>query len=178
MGCSNPHPNSQIWSQSQLPNEITKEFAAQRDYFNQNHRRLLVDYVQEEHKQTVRTLFSNDHFTVVVPFWAVWPFEVLVFAHRPAAYLKDMNASEVSALADMVKRVTTRYDNLFEISFPYSMGFHQAPADMDSRIPNGCCMPIFIRLCCDPQLSANSWSGMRCSVCRSGTLRLNPLQTG
>lgn len=129
MGCSNPHPHSQIWSQSQLPNEIVKELATQKEYFAKNGRPLLLDYMQEEHKQKDRILFANDHFTAMVPFWAVWPFEVLVVAHRPTAYIKDLTASEVSALAEAYKQVTTRYDNLFEISFPYSMGFHQAPAD-------------------------------------------------
>ncbi len=129
MGCSNPHPHSQLWSQSQLPNEIVKELATQKEYFSKSNRQLLLDYVQEEHKQKDRILFANDHFTALVPFWAVWPFEVLVTAHRPSAYLKNLTSSEVSALAEVFKQVTTRYDNLFEISFPYSMGFHQAPAD-------------------------------------------------
>jgi UDPglucose--hexose-1-phosphate uridylyltransferase len=129
MGCSNPHPHSQIWAQSELPNEILKEQATQSAYFNQNGRPLLIDYMREEQKRKDRVLFSNDHFTAVVPFWAVWPFEVLVSAHRSTAYLSDLSAVEVSALAEVFKHVTTKYDNLFEISFPYSMGFHQAPAD-------------------------------------------------
>jgi UDPglucose--hexose-1-phosphate uridylyltransferase len=129
MGCSNPHPHSQLWSQSQIPNEIIKELATQKEYFSKNDRPLLLDYVQEEQRRKDRILFSNDHFTALVPFWAVWPFEVLVTAHRQTAYLKDLTSSEVSALAEVFKQVTTRYDNLFEISFPYSMGFHQAPAD-------------------------------------------------
>ncbi|MBK8783883.1 MAG: UDP-glucose--hexose-1-phosphate uridylyltransferase [Anaerolineales bacterium] len=129
MGCSNPHPHSQLWSQSQLPNEIIKELATQTEYFNKNNSPLLVDYIKEEHKQKDRILFSNDHFTALVPFWAVWPFEVLVSAHRASASLKELSSVEVSALAEVFKQVTTRYDNLFEISFPYSMGFHQAPAD-------------------------------------------------
>jgi len=129
MGCSNPHPHSQIWAQSQPPNEIIKELAAQKSYFNQHNSPLLVDYIREEQKRKDRILFSNDHFTAVVPFWAVWPFEVLVSAHRPTSSLAELSASEVSALAEIFKQVTTRYDNLFEISFPYSMGFHQAPAD-------------------------------------------------
>ena len=129
MGCSNPHPHSQIWAQSQPPNEIIKELATQTAYFNQHNRPLLLDYIQEEQKRKERVLFSNDHFTAVVPFWAVWPFEVLVSAHRPTQALNDLSTAEVSALAEIFKQVTTRYDNLFEISFPYSMGFHQAPAD-------------------------------------------------
>lgn len=83
----------------------------------------------EEHRRRQRILAANDHFTALVPFWAVWPFEVMVVAHRPCASLNDLAPAEVTALASLFKQVTTRYDNLFEISFPYSMGFHQAPAD-------------------------------------------------
>lgn len=129
MGCSNPHPHSQVWAQSQPPNEIVKELASQRDYYETHNRPLLLDYVQEELKRKERVLFSNDHFTAVAPYWAVWPFEILVLAHRPTQYLSDLSVSEISALADIFKRITTCYDNLFDISFPYSMGFHQAPAD-------------------------------------------------
>lgn len=129
MGCSNPHPHSQIWSQSHLPNEVAKEWQQQRAYFAEHGRPLLVDYIREEHKRQERLLAVNDHFTALVPFWAVWPFEVLVSAHRPVARLADLTPVEVTALAEIFKEVTTRYDNLFEISFPYSMGFHQAPAD-------------------------------------------------
>lgn len=129
MGCSNPHPHSQIWAQSQIPNEIIKELSAQTEYYKTNNSPLLVDYVREELKRKERVLFSNDHFTAMVPYWAVWPFEVLVSAHRPSRYLKELSSIEVSALAEIFKQVTTSYDNLFEISFPYSMGFHQAPAD-------------------------------------------------
>ncbi len=129
MGCSNPHPHSQLWSQSQIPNEVAKELAAQTAYFSEHGRPLLVDYIREEHKRKERILASNDHFTALVPFWAVWPFEVMVVGHRPAAALSDLTPAEITALAEVFKQVTTRYDNLFEISFPYSMGFHQAPAD-------------------------------------------------
>ena len=129
MGCSNPHPHSQLWAQSELPNEIKKELATQGSYLKANGRPLLLDYLAEEQKRKERILASNDHFTALIPFWAVWPFEVLVMAHRPSAALKDLTSREISALADVYKQVTTRYDNLFEISFPYSMGFHQAPAD-------------------------------------------------
>lgn len=129
MGCSNPHPHSQLWSQSQIPNEVAKELATQTAYFNEHGRPLLVDYIREEHQRKERILASNDHFTALVPFWAVWPFEVMVVGHRSAAALSDLTSAEMTALAEVFKQVTTRYDNLFEISFPYSMGFHQAPAD-------------------------------------------------
>jgi UDPglucose--hexose-1-phosphate uridylyltransferase len=129
MGCSNPHPHSQIWSQSRIPTEPAKELASQRDYYAENRRPLLLDYLEEEHKRGERILASNEHFTALVPFWAVWPFETLVIAHRQAASLPALSQSERRALADIYQKVTIRYDNLFEISFPYSMGFHQAPND-------------------------------------------------
>ena len=129
MGCSNPHPHSQLWSQSELPNEIIKEQASQKDYLSTNNQPLLMDYLAVEHQRKERILVSNDHFTALVPFWAVWPFEVMVVAHRPSAYLQDLHSNEVTALAEIFKQVTTCYDNLFETSFPYSMGFHQAPVD-------------------------------------------------
>jgi len=129
MGCSNPHPHSQIWAQSQLPNEIARELASQSAYFEEHHRSLLSDYLVEEHHHQERIVFQNAGFTALVPFWAVWPFEILLVAHRPAAHLQELTPVEISSLAEALKQVTTRYDNLFEISFPYSMGFHQAPSD-------------------------------------------------
>lgn len=130
MGCSNPHPHSQVWASSLLPNEPGKELAAQTAHFNEHQRPLLADYLAEEHKRRERILASNDHFTVLVPFWAVWPFETLLVAHRPGlSHLTKLTSAEISSLAEILKDVTTRYDNLFEISFPYSMGFHQAPFD-------------------------------------------------
>ncbi len=129
MGCSNPHPHSQIWSQSRIPNEPAKEYASQKDYYAEHTRPLLLDYLAEEHKRGERILVSNDHFTALAPFWAVWPFETLIIAHRPVASLPELSPAERRALADIYQKVTIRYDNLFEISFPYSMGFHQAPND-------------------------------------------------
>lgn len=133
MGCSNPHPHSQIWGNEFIPNEPAKELERQRAYFHQNGRTLLSDYLAEEHKRQERILFTNDHFTALVPYWAVWPFETMIIAHRNVAYLSELTPAEVSGLAEVLKRVTTRYDNLFEISFPYSMGFHQAPFDGQSH---------------------------------------------
>ena len=130
MGASNPHPHSQVWASGHIPNEPGKELAAQADHFNEYHRPLLADVIAEEHKRKERILAANDHFTALVPFWAIWPFEVLLSAHRPGlAHLTDLTSEELTALAAILKAVTTRYDNLFEISFPYSMGFHQAPFD-------------------------------------------------
>ncbi len=129
MGCSNPHPHSQLWGTEHIPNEPAKELERQKAYFNENGRTLLNDYLKEEHKRGERILFTNDHFTALVPYWAVWPFEILMIAHRNVGYLADLTPPEMGALAEIMKRVTTRYDNLFEISFPYSMGLHQAPFD-------------------------------------------------
>lgn len=129
MGCSNPHPHSQVWANEHIPNEPAKELGQQLRYFNEHGRTLLYDYLTEEHKRKERIIASNDHFTALVPFWAIWPFEVLVVAHRNAARLSDLTPIELSSLAGLFKLITTRYDNLFEVSFPYSMGFHQAPYD-------------------------------------------------
>jgi UDPglucose--hexose-1-phosphate uridylyltransferase len=129
MGCSNPHPHSQIWATGHIPNEPAQELSHLREYFNKNGRPLLSDYLAEEQKRQERIIAANDHFTALIPFWAVWPFEALVVAHRNSGYLTDLTAVEVSSLADIFKQLTIRYDNLFEISFPYSMGFHQAPFD-------------------------------------------------
>jgi UDPglucose--hexose-1-phosphate uridylyltransferase len=129
MGCSNPHPHSQIWAQSRIPNEIAKELDSQKAYYEEHHRPLLVDYLAEENRRAERIVFQNTSFTALVPFWAFWPFEILLVAQRPSASLAELTPEEMSGLAEALKQITTRYDNLFEISFPYSMGFHQAPAD-------------------------------------------------
>ncbi len=129
MGCSNPHPHSQIWATSQIPNEPAKELVAQAKYLEQHGSCLLCDYLAAEQRSGERLVASNEHFTALVPYWAFWPFELLVVSHRHLASLPDLLPEEVTALADILRRVTTRYDNLFEVSFPYSMGFHQAPSN-------------------------------------------------
>ena len=134
MGASNPHPHSQVWASGHIPNEPGKELAAQTDYLNQHRRPLLAAYIAEEHKRKERIVAANDHYTALVPFWAIWPFEILVSAHRPGlTRLTEMTPNELTALAEILKVVTTHYDNLFEVSFPYSMGFHQAPFDGTSH---------------------------------------------
>ncbi len=127
MGCSNPHPHSQIWATSHLPNEVQKEFDRQRSYRERQGSSLLLDYLAQEQQRQERIVCANQHFTALVPYWAVWPFETLVLPHRAVRQLMDLNDGEIDALADLLKRLTTRYDNLFQCSFPYSMGFHQAP---------------------------------------------------
>ncbi len=129
MGCSNPHPHSQIWCSSYIPNEPATELVALEDYQNRRGACLLCDYLDIENNVGERVVASNAHFTAVVPYWAIWPFEILVIAKRHAGSLTDLDAAEMAGMADILRQVTTRYDNLFEISFPYSMGFHQAPTD-------------------------------------------------
>jgi UDPglucose--hexose-1-phosphate uridylyltransferase len=129
MGASNPHPHSQIWSTGHIPNEPLAELNSQAAYQAEHGSCLLCDYIAAERASGERVVASNDHFTAVVPFWAIWPFEVLLVGHRHAGSLVDLLPDEVAGLADIMRQVTTRFDNLFEISFPYSMGFHQAPTD-------------------------------------------------
>lgn len=129
MGCSNPHPHSQIWGTQYISNQPAKELEHQKAYFNQHSRALLTDYLDEEQRRGERILFSNDHFTTLIPYWATWPFETMVIAHRNVAWITELTSEEISALAETLQSITTRYDNLFETSFPYSMGFHQAPFD-------------------------------------------------
>ncbi len=129
MGASNPHPHGQIWALSALPNEIVKEDRHQRAYYGQYHKPLLLDYAELELRQQERVVVENGDWLAVVPFWAVWPFEILLMPRRHVLRLPDLTTSERSALADILKRLLTRYDNLFETSFPYSMGWHGAPMD-------------------------------------------------
>ena len=129
MGCSNPHPHSQVWATEHLPNETSKELNHQHFYFSRYQRPLLSDYLTEERRRGVRVVVANEDWVALVPFWAMWPFETLVLPTRAARTLLDLDARARTNLADLIKRLTTRYDNLFEVSFPYSMGFHQAPFD-------------------------------------------------
>ena len=128
MGCSNPHPHCQVWATETVPDEPQKEQQHQLEYCENHGTCLLCDYLATELEDGSRIVCENDGFAAVVPFWAVWPFETLVIAK---SHLRDISKVSVSQpeLADILKRLTTRYDNLFETSFPYSMGFHQAPAD-------------------------------------------------
>ncbi len=128
MGCSNPHPHSQIWAVNNLPDEPARELHAQTEYLKTRGTCLLCDYLAiERQNQSQRLVADNEHFSALVPFWATWPFEILLISHRHAASLPELTPAEVSSLADILRQITTRYDNLFEVSFPYSMGFHQAP---------------------------------------------------
>ena len=129
MGCSNPHPHSQIWATQHLPNEPAKELSRQAEYLQRLGRPLLADYLAAELQRGERIVVENEGWVALVPYWAIWPFETLVLPRKPLATLLDLGEADRAALADLLKRLTTRYDNLFGISFPYSMGFHQAPFD-------------------------------------------------
>jgi UDPglucose--hexose-1-phosphate uridylyltransferase len=129
MGCSNPHPHGQIWAGSALPNEPAKEDRHQAEYWYQQESPLLVDYAQVETERGDRMVLENDEWLALVPFWAVWPFEVLLIARRHTLRMTDLNKAQQASLAEILKRLLTRYDNLFETSFPYSMGWHGAPTD-------------------------------------------------
>ena len=129
MGCSNPHPHGQIWAQSTVPLNVEREGARQADFRGRHGRTLLDEYLALELGDGERVVYANDGFVALVPFWAVWPFEVLIVSRRAVARLPELTDSERSQLADVLRHVTARYDNLFETSFPYSAGIHQAPTD-------------------------------------------------
>ncbi|ORX81625.1 galactose-1-phosphate uridylyltransferase, partial [Basidiobolus meristosporus CBS 931.73] len=129
MGCSNPHPHGQIWSLEDVPEEPSKEIRAFKAYREENHSCLLCDYTSIECKAKARVVCENDSFLCVTPFWAVWPYEALVVSKQHVSKIPDLNESQRVDLADIIRRITCRYDNLFECSFPYSMGIHQAPVD-------------------------------------------------
>ena len=132
MGCSNPHPHCQIWAGETLPNEWRKEQSAQAEYRSARGSCLLCDYLSLE-RGSERVVCENGSFVALVPFWAVWPFEILIVSRRHVANLEALAGAEPTDLAGILKQVATRYDNLFEVSFPYTMGFHQCPTDGEAH---------------------------------------------
>jgi UDPglucose--hexose-1-phosphate uridylyltransferase len=129
MGCSNAHPHGQIWAGTSLPNEPFKEDRQQSDYFKTHHSILLEDYLTQELNLKERLVIENEDWVVLVPFWAIWPFETLLLPKRHLLRLPDLAHYERNSLAEILKRHLTKYDNLFNISFPYTMGWHGAPTD-------------------------------------------------
>jgi UDPglucose--hexose-1-phosphate uridylyltransferase len=127
MGCSNPHPHGQIWAGSALPNEPAKEDLQQSTYLREHQGILLLDYMALEARLGERIVVENEHWMVVVPYWALWPYETLLLPKRHCLHLTELTDEERTALADILKRLLCRYDNLFQTSFPYSMGWHGAP---------------------------------------------------
>jgi UDPglucose--hexose-1-phosphate uridylyltransferase len=129
MGCSNPHPHGQIWAGSALPNEVAAEDRNQRAYRDEHGSSLLLDYAARERELGVRVVHESEHFIAVVPFWAVWPFETLLLPRRQVARLPDLAPVERADLAGFLRTLLGAFDRLFDVSFPYSMGWHGAPFD-------------------------------------------------
>jgi len=129
MGASNSHPHGQIWASSHIPDETAKECSATENYFRANGSCLLCDYLKLELSKEVRVVCTNDDFVAVVPFWGIWPFETLVIGKRHVTGLDQLSEGDRNGLADILRRLTTMYDELFQSSFPYTMGFHQQPTD-------------------------------------------------
>ena len=129
MGCSNPHPHGQIWSQSTLPNEVDKKDKHQLRYYQEKKTSLLGDYLQQELKAKERIIFENEDFVVLTPFWAIWPFEVMIAPKKAQNNITEMNEVEAFNYAEAISVLTKAYDKLFNTSFPYSSGIHQAPTN-------------------------------------------------
>ncbi len=129
MGCSNPHPHGQIWAGDRLPSEPAKEDQHQLKYFEKYKSVLLMDYIKKEQQIGERIILENDFWLVIVPYWAVWPFETLLLPKRAVQQLPGLNDSERQSLSIILKELLSKYDNIFNCSFPYSMGWHGAPFD-------------------------------------------------
>ena len=129
MGASNPHPHCQIWATATMPDAPARELAAQSAYWQRQQQCLLCDYVDLEKQQALRLICENESFIALVPFWAVWPFELLVVSRRHISSMREFAKEEVRGLSHILNRITATYDKVFNAPFPYSMGFHQAPTD-------------------------------------------------
>ncbi|MGE5806302.1 MAG: UDP-glucose--hexose-1-phosphate uridylyltransferase [Ignavibacteria bacterium] len=129
MGCSNPHPHGQIWAQESIPNGPTKEQFNQQKYWKKNGKTLLSDYLKIEKENNERIIYENDSFVLLVPYWAVWPFETLIISKRTIGSILQFNEKEDKDFAEILKATTVKYDNVFNVSFPYSSGIHQSPTD-------------------------------------------------
>jgi UDPglucose--hexose-1-phosphate uridylyltransferase len=127
MGCSNPHPHGQIWSQRSLPPEIVKKSKHQLEFWEANQKSLLQAYLEQELEAGERIILENDHFVALVPYWAVWPYEVMILPRKHYRHIGQLNEEEETAFAAIIKVLCIKYDNLFETSFPYSSGIHQMP---------------------------------------------------
>jgi UDPglucose--hexose-1-phosphate uridylyltransferase len=134
MGASNPHPHGQIWATASIPEEPAKELAAQRAYLKAHSSCLLCDYVRLEEREQTRVVAANEGFVALVPFWALWPFETLVCSRRHIGSMNEISVDEIRSLSAILQQVTSTYDKVFGVPFPYSMGFHQSPTD-DSEHP-------------------------------------------
>jgi len=129
MGASNPHPHCQIWATHSIPEAPAKELVTQQAYLKSHQRCLLCDYTALEARQQTRIVCENDGFVALVPFWAVWPFELLVCSRRHLGSMTEFTNDDSRMLSHILHRVTSTYDKVFQVPFPYSMGFHQSPTD-------------------------------------------------
>jgi UDPglucose--hexose-1-phosphate uridylyltransferase len=127
MGCSNPHPHGQIWASDFVPTHVSKELTQQQQWFEKNGRPLLLDYAKLEADAGERVVAQNSDWLVVVPWWAVWPFETLLLPRRPIRSLAELSSGERDSLAGLLSQFLAGYDRLFETSFPYSFGWHGVP---------------------------------------------------
>ena len=177
MGCSNPHPHGQIWSQNHLPVEIRKECVQQQKYFDKYQRTLLADYIKAELKKEERIIDENDSFVSLVPFWAAWPYETMIVSKRAVQNIAGFDEKEKEDLAAILKLLTTRYDNLFKTSFLILRVCTKLQSMMET-IRNGIGICISIHHCYAQQQSKNLWSDTRCSLIHSGILHLkSPLNS-
>jgi len=129
MGCSNPHPHGQVWAQQQIPSIVEKKHAAQQAYFTEYGEPLLASYVKRELELQERIVVENEDWLVVVPYWASWPFETLLLPKFNVTRMTELGEPQKVTLAEIISKITIKYDNLFSCSFPYSMGWHGAPFD-------------------------------------------------
>jgi len=133
MGCSNPHPHGQIWAQESIPNEVLKKDNRQKEYFKEHGSNLINDYLKQELEIGERIVFENQMFVVLVPFWATWPFEIMIIPKESQSHIGLMTSSSKSVFAEAIMQLTGCYDQLFNCSFPYSSGIHQAPTNSENH---------------------------------------------
>ncbi|APD06367.1 UDP-glucose--hexose-1-phosphate uridylyltransferase [Flavobacteriaceae bacterium UJ101] len=133
MGCSNPHPHGQIWAQRSIPTEVLKKTEQQKAYHKKNGKHLLADYIQQEIEEDVRIISQNETFVTLVPFWAAWPYEAMILPKKPMQHIGQMSEYEKIDFAKELKTLTQKFDALFNVSFPYSAGIHQAPTDQNNH---------------------------------------------
>ena len=127
MGCSNPHPHGQIWASNYVPTLLQKEDVSQSDFFARTGKNMIQTIVSRELSESKRVVAMNDSWVAFVPFWAVWPFEVMIAPTRQVSRMSDLAGVQMTDLASLLKEVTVRFDNLFRTDFPYSFGWHWAP---------------------------------------------------
>ncbi len=132
MGASNSHPHGQIWAGDFIPTEVEKEDHQQAEYYSRQGSLLLPDYLEVENRENSRLVQSNDHWTALVPWWAVWPFELMLLPNKPLSSFHEISTGQINGLAQILKSVLTKSDRLFDLSFPYSMGWHGAPRSPDA----------------------------------------------